>query len=292
MESYQINDLERLTGIKAHTIRIWEKRYDLISPDRTSTNIRLYNDAQVKKLLNVTTLLEHGYKISKIAALSQQELNNAVGKILESPPGDIVNDAYINSLIEAMLSFNETAFDKIFSAAATRLGIFKAMTDVFYPFLYKTGLLWSSDDASPAQEHFASNIIKRKLQAAIDGLAPANKNKHKYVLFLPPDEWHEIGLLFTNYLIRSAGFQTIYLGQNMPLSNIDFVISKTKPTHLVTFFVTTNEDDDMLKAFLNLVKKHKSLTWLVSGSANNVKKLSSDKIVKILSSPADLLKIT
>jgi MerR family transcriptional regulator, light-induced transcriptional regulator len=291
MEFYQINDLERLSGIKAHTIRIWEKRYNLIEPQRSDTNIRFYSDEQVKRLLNVSTLLENGHKISKIAALKDNELRKLISKVLDEPMDSKVNNAFVNDLINAMLSFDEVAFEKIFSAVVTRLSIYNAMLEVFYPFLVKTGVLWSTEETSPAQEHFASHFIRKKLMAAIDGLPFPQQKDKKFLLFLPENEWHDVGLLFSDYIIRSHGYSTIYLGQNVPIKNIPLVIQKQKITHLLTFFIAGKDIDERVESVLQIIKRNKSAQLLVSGRVQQLDKYAKEKLVTILKSAEDLEKI-
>lgn len=290
MNSYQISDLEQLTGIKAHTIRIWEKRYQLIKPHRTDTNIRYYDDLQAKKLLNVSTLLNQGIKISKIAELSEKQINAKIQELQKLPANDSICIGFVNDLIAAMLAFDEPAFEKSFSAAVTRFGMYDAMLKVFYPFLHKTGLMWSANDAMPVQEHFASNIIRRKLVSAIDGLPPATKKTKKFILFLPSEEWHETGLLLSDYIIKSKGYTTIYLGQNVPFENLDEVIKSVNPTHMLTFFITRKEEEIAAANLLNLAKKNKLRQILVSGHFLPVDATKKVKNITLLDSPSDLLK--
>ena len=291
MNSYQISDLEKLTGIKAHTIRIWEKRYKLIEPHRTSTNIRYYDDEQARKLLNVSTLLAKGFKISKLSELSDKQINAQIQALQQHAPDDTLCLGFINNLIAAMLVFDEAAFEKTFSAAVTRFGTYKAMLTVFYPFLHKTGLMWSTNDAIPVQEHFATNIIRRKLIASIDGLPAPHKKSKKFLLFLPSDEWHETGLLLSDYIIKSNGYHTVYLGQNVPFQNLDEVIKSTKPTHLLTFFISRRQPEVIKEHLSYLGKQNKSCTLLVSGSPSVLEIVGKMKNVVYLSSPNDLLKL-
>lgn len=289
--TYQINDLERLTGIKAHTIRIWEKRYGLVQPFRTSTNIRYYDDDHVRKLLNVATLLDGGYKISRIAALSEKEMKELLQGMRNRTETDIVSRGFVNDLVVAMLSFDEPAFEKTFSAAVTRFGLYDAMLKVIYPFLYKVGLLWTLAETIPAQEHFASCIIRKKLMAAIDGLpSPGRKDKH-FVLFLPPGEWHDVGLLFSEYMIRSKGYPVIYLGQNVPLENLSQVMNATTVTHAVGFFVTGRPDEE-IEAFLSdICNKFKNINVLIGGHAALNSAAKFPAAVTRLHAPQDLLNI-
>lgn len=289
MKTYHISELEQLSGIKAHTIRIWEKRYNLIEPERTDTNIRMYDDRQVRKLLNVSTLLSNGYKISKIAELSEKDLNEKILEIKTEAPDDIISLSYINDLVSSMLNFNESAFEKTFSAAVTRYGMFDAMLKVFYPLLQKIGIMWSAETAMPVQEHFASSIIRRKLMSATDGQLPSGKKNKKFLLLLPPGEWHEIGLLFSDYIIRAKGFETIYLGQNVPYENVATIIKSVKATHVLAFFISRPATEDVAQ-----IRKKMGLTpdvnLLLTGSSEIMELFSGQKNIVFLNSPDHLLK--
>ncbi len=237
MQTYPINELERLTGVKAHTIRIWEKRYGLIEPERTTTNRRYYNDKQVKKLLNITTLLSYGKKISKIAELSDEELNREILKGANPQMHHKLIEAHINELVKCMLTYDEDAFEQILSTSVTERGFYDTMMHVVYPFLEKVGTLWRVDKTAPVQEHFASGIIRRKLMAATDALAQPAPSASSFLLFLPENEWHEIALLFANYIIRATGHKTIYLGQNVPFENIMKVCNAVSPNYMLLFYI-------------------------------------------------------
>jgi len=291
MTSYQISDLERLTGIKAHTIRIWEKRYNLIEPHRTSTNIRYYDDAQAKKLLKVSTLLAQGIKISIISKFSDKEINFKIQELQQQGTDDVVCAGYINELIGSMLVFDESGFEQTFSSAIIRFGMYQAMLKVLYPFLHKTGLMWSLEEAMPVQEHFAICIIRRKLIRAIDGLSSPKKKSKSFLLFLTSDEWHETGLLFSDYIIRSHGYKTFYLGQNMPTDNLKDIIINTKPTHILTLYIARRELSIIEKELTTLSKQNPKLKLLVAGS-NSFENISKKlKSLTVLTSPDDLLKL-
>lgn len=289
MESYSINAVEQLTGVKAHTLRIWEKRYNALIPHRTPTNIRYYDDEQLRKLLNISTLQQHGHRISTLMAMEDSEINDLLVAMANDDETGDQYDVYISSLISYMLIFDEPAFDKVYSNIIIRLGLFDAMTKVVYPFLRKTGILWSISNATPAQEHFASNIIKRKLLSAIDGIPYHDKAEKKFLLFLPPDEWHEIGLLLADYLIRSAGMASIYLGQNVPFSSLQLTVEKWKPDHLVTFFTSGLDMDDHIRKLSAIVpKSHKGRVILCTNAA--VKDKGKYPNINFLDSPEGIFK--
>jgi DNA-binding transcriptional MerR regulator len=248
--NYSIKDLEKLSGIKAHTIRIWELRYHLLKPRRTETNIRFYDDEQLKRLLNIALLLKSGIKVSKIGIMNEKEIRSSLLALHDMVPMAQNSDELINSLIVSMIELNEQLFEKVFSSSLIRLGFEKTITDVIYPFLIKIGLLWSIGDIQPAQEHFISNLIRQKLIAGIDGQLAAKKNKGKFLLFLPEGEYHEIGLLLADYIIRQSGSQTVYLGQNVPRQDAFQVYSICAPEK-VLFFLTVPKPKEELKQLLN-----------------------------------------
>ncbi len=239
MGNYSINDLEKLSGVKAHTIRIWEKRYKIIEPSRTETNFRYYNDEQLKRLLNISLLNNYGYKISKIAGLCESEINKEVQKVAS---GDNSYDAQIEQLVVAMIEMNEEKFEQHLDNQILKDGFEDAMTKVVYPFFDKVGLLWQTGNVTPAQEHFISNLIRRKIIVAIDRL-PKNeaKDAKSFLLFLPDGEMHEIGLLFTKYLLKKNGHKVTYLGQSMPNKYLKDAVDTRKPDFLITYITSPIE---------------------------------------------------
>ena len=289
VSSYQIADLERLTGIKAHTIRIWERRYGIIEPHRTSTNIRYYDDVQARKLLKVSTLIAQGLKISKISELSEKEINKQISDLQQTAGEDVISLSFVNDLTAAMLVFDEAAFEKTFLAAVVRFGMYHMMLKVVYPFLHKTGMMWALEEAMPVQEHFATAIVRRKLIAAIDGLPAAFKRSKVFALFLPEGEWHETGLLLSDYIIRSKGYKTIYLAQNVPASNIEDVVTATKPTHLLSLYIARQDPKKIQEEITGLCKLYPNVEFLVAGSFPKEALPLRVKNFTLLTSPEDLL---
>lgn len=219
MGRYSIKELEALTGIKAHTIRIWEKRHQLIEPQRSETNIRFYSDDDLKKILNVSILYNQGYKISKIANLSRIEIQERISEISEADKPE--NEVFIDQLTISMVEMDEHKFEGIINDCIKKYGFYESMSEVVYPFLRKIGILWLSNNINPAQEHFMSNLIRQKIIVAIDQIHEAPESDAKTVmLFLPEDEMHEIGLLFFHYMIKKKGYRTFYLGQNVPFPDL------------------------------------------------------------------------
>ncbi len=292
MAQYRINDLERLTGVKAHTIRIWEKRYMLISPLRTATNRRYYSDAQLLKLMNVSTLLEHGFKISHLAAMTDEELAVQIEELHRYPSGSTACTAYIHELTAAMVAFNETTFKEVFAAAVTELGFYEAMMNVFYPFLRKAGLLWRTDKAVAIQEHFATCIIRNKIIIATDMLPAPAADAKRFMLFLPSEEWHEVGLLFANYLIRAKGHATIYLGQSVPDEDIRVVKETINPDYMFAFFISPKPTEE-LENDINLAASiNENIPFYISGDGSLIKEVKFKyKNIIWLQSVNDLMEI-
>jgi DNA-binding transcriptional MerR regulator len=242
METYDIKDLEELSNIKAHTIRIWEKRYGLLKPTRTSTNIRKYDSNQLKKLLNITLLLNKGFKISEVAKMDD---NKIFEEILNEKTNQQFNheDQLSNELIDSMMNFDTARFEKTLNTTILRYGLVNAILKVVYPFLRKTGVLWSTDNIMPAQEHLVVNIIRQKMIVAIDGLTLSPTNEKEFILFLPPNEYHEIGLLLSHYIVLKYGYPCYYLGQNIPLDNVASTIARVKKPVLLTFLAERNYNE-------------------------------------------------
>ncbi len=235
MLRYSINDLEKITGIKAHTIRIWEKRYNVVCPQRTDTNIRYYDDSDLKKLLNISTLNKHGFKISEIIKMDNEKLCD---KIVEVSSTSNNYDSHLNNLVVSMIEMDEDKFEKVLSSAIIKLGFEKTITHIIYAFLEKVGILWQIGTINPAQEHFISNLIRQKLIIAIDGQQNTPKiNAKTFLLYLPENELHELGLLFYSYIIKKAGHKVIYLGQSVPLRDLLEVITIREADFIITYFV-------------------------------------------------------
>jgi len=232
---YSIRDLEQLTGIKAHTLRIWEKRYGVVIPKRTPTNIRYYNDEDLKKLLNISILNRHGFKISNIANLENEDLGK---KIISITNKSFDSDSNIENLIIAMIELDEGKFEKILTTLIINLGFEDTFIKVLIPFFEKIGVLWQIGTINPAQEHFITNLIRQKIIVAIDGLITSSNmpNQKTFILYLPDGELHELGLLFYSYLIQKRGHRVIYLGQMVPFEDLTQIAETQKPHAFLTFF--------------------------------------------------------
>jgi MerR family transcriptional regulator, light-induced transcriptional regulator len=243
MIRYSINDLEKLTGIKAHTIRMWEKRYHIINPQRTDTNIRYYDDDDLKNLLNISTLNHNGFKISKIALMDQSTIKD---KVLDIAGANGDHNTLINNLIVSMIEFNEESFDHILNSSILKLGFEKTVTDVLYPFLEKIGVLWQVGSVNIAQEHFITNLIRQKMIIAIDGQSkPTASNAKSFLLFLPDKEFHELGLLFYSFLLKKNGYRVVYLGQSVPFNDVKEMMKIRNSDYLFTYFVAALNPQDI-----------------------------------------------
>lgn len=230
MSNYSIKDLEQLSGIKAHTLRIWEHRYNIISPKRTDTNIRTYDDQDLKLVLNISLLKDHGYKISEISKLSVEAMYQEVIKISDR---QLSYPDQIHALTISMIDLDEERFEKIISTNILQFGFENSMIHIIYPFLSRIGTLWVTGSIGPAQEHFITNLIRQKLIVAIDGqVSKQRPNGKKYMLYLPEGEMHEISLLFANYIIRARYNKVVYLGQSLPFNELVFAYNVHKPDYI------------------------------------------------------------
>lgn len=243
MKGYLIKDLERLSGIKAHTIRIWEKRYQLFNPDRDSANIRYYSDDDLRKMLNIAFLYNNDYKISNLAKFEPVELVNQVNRVKEFTDN---KESLENSLLMAMVDFNEELFEKGLSKAIIKFGLEETFLNVLIPLLDRIGIMWQTDAISPAHEHFATNLIRQKLYVATDSQV-VNKpsNEVDAILFLPEWEFHELSLLFMYYVLKKNNMRCLYLGQSVPFNLVRDLVEKIKPKYLVTSFIVSYELEEV-----------------------------------------------
>lgn len=260
---YSIKDLERLSNIKAHTLRIWEQRYGMFTPQRTETNIRYYTDTELRYILNVSLLNKNGYKISKIALLSSELIEQEVKKITNSKSD---YDSQISALVIAMIDLDEDTFNKIFKDAVIRLGFEEAIIKIIFPFLSKIGNLWITGSIRPLHEHFMSNLIRQKLIATIDAHPKQIKpNAKRFLLFTPENEIHELALLFTYYLLKSRNHDVIYVGLNIPIQDLVSVFSQQQPDYLVSCF-TVYPKGELLENYINILSQNfKNSKIILSG---------------------------
>ncbi len=281
MATYSIKDLQRITGIKAHTIRIWEKRYGIVEPKRTDSNIRLYCDTEVKKLLNVSLLLRHGYKISRLAKLDPQELSRKIMEVSMLPDG---LDSQVENLVIAMIEMDEARFEKTLSMSIIKEGFENTLFRIIYPFFERVGVLWQAGSINPAQEHFISNLVKQKIYVAIDSIpfVPAAGQK-SFLVFLPEWELHELGMLVYVFLLKSHGFKVIYLGQSVPEEDVKSVCVSLNPEYIFAGFSSPVEMDKMTSYLERLSNEFKGSMIFATGYQTGAiqKKLPSNiRIIK------------
>ncbi|MCK4919694.1 MAG: MerR family transcriptional regulator [Bacteroidales bacterium] len=239
MAKYSIKDIEKLSGIKAHTLRIWEKRFNLLEPKRTETNIRYYEDEDLKKILNVALLYRKGFRISQIACLGEEELSAKINSLSKSEEN---NASRIDNLVLSMVEMDENKFEKLIYTSIMQNGFEETVINTIYPFFEKIGVLWQTGAINPAQEHFISNLVRQKIIVAIDGIVErTDRNSKHFLLYLPEGEMHELGLLFYYYLLKKRGHKITYLGQSVPLEDLQKTGKFLSPQYLIThIYVSLN----------------------------------------------------
>ena len=289
MSSYSIRDLEQLSGIKAHTLRIWEQRYNIIEPRRTDTNIRYYNDQDLKLVLNIALLKDHGYKISEISKLGLDDMNKEVIAISDRK---LNYPDQIHALTVSMIDIDEERFEKIISTNFLQFGFENTMIHIIYPFLSRIGTLWITGSIGPAQEHFIINLIRQKIIVAIDGVVPKyNTQTKKYLLILPEGEYHEIGLLFANYIIRSNNHRVVYLGQNLPFSELVFACQSHKPDGIFISITSAPANDEVQNYVDKVCKQFSDISILLTGYQIVGQDIRVDSNATIINKIDDLLQV-
>jgi DNA-binding transcriptional MerR regulator len=262
MQTFSIRDIENLCGIKAHTLRVWEQRYGIIMPGRKESRHREYTNEDLKQILRISYLYHKGYKISLIAKMSPEEVYS---RSLEYSR-DTNFEGFLNQFIEATLNFDEFRFEEIFNTLVNKLGFEKTFTHVIYPYQKKIGLLWVMGNLFPSQEHFSSNLIRKKIILAIDGIPISSHPKNeKILLFAPEGEFHEIPLLLIHYFLKKSGYQVIYFGINTQVANLQFYSSVYSSFHIYFHLVTNFTEMDINVYLEKLIKIFPDKKILASG---------------------------
>ncbi len=261
--AFTIKELEYLSGIKAHTIRIWEQRYNFLKPSRTQTNIRTYNNDELKTLLGVALLNKYGYKISRIDDMHPDQRVHA---ILQLPGREAYYENLINEMIGYMIDIKSTEFERLLNKHITGYGIELTITELIFLFLEKVGILWQTNRIIPVQEHIVSNIIRQKLVTAIDNLPFISECRPLFILFLPEGEHHEIGLLYVYYLLRKNGIPVIYLGSNVPLKDVGYVTKVKDPEYLYLHLTSFSRKQNFNRLLVGLSDLAPKAKILLSGS--------------------------
>ena len=284
--NFSIKNLEHLSGIKAHTIRIWEKRYNLFEPERTNTNIRLYNLENLQKLLNVTLLYNNDYKISKIALLSPEEINENVHKLTINKNAD---DWSIGLFKLAMINFDQRLFTKTFNDLLEQFSFGEVFKNVFVPLMNELGVLWQTNSISPSHEHFITSLVKQKIHAMCEDLQQKSTRRtdRRFVLFLPDNEIHELGLLYLQYEVLNNGFQCVFLGQSVPIVSLSNLVDIGEPITFISYF-TIEPAQDKIDSYLNtfsteIIENIDSELWILGYQVQYISNKMPQKMRKFRS---------
>jgi DNA-binding transcriptional MerR regulator len=288
---FSIKDLENLSGIKAHTIRIWEKRYNVLQPMRTDTNIRLYDLASLQKLLNITLLHEYGYKISKIASYSEEKIPALVREIISSK--NAKNHA-ISDFKIAMMNFDQDLFFATYNWLIVEKSFKEIFHQVFIPLMQELGLLWQTGTITPAHEHFVSYLIKQKLLVNIEKLQSLKQTQTDkvFVLSLPLNEIHELGLMFLHYEILLKGYKAVYLGESMPIENLKELKNYFSPIVYISYF-TVQPDiesvDDYVDEMVEELMDDATQLWFIGRSAASIDPKKQSEKLRVFTSIQELV---
>lgn len=277
MNTFTIKDLENLTGIKAHTIRIWEQRYNFLKPQRTDTNIRYYSNKELKTILNIALLNKYGFKISHIDKLSPEDLREKVVSLTQL---QAQQERIVNELIQHMVDLDLDKFEQVLDNYIMSRGIERTITQIIFPYMEKIGILWLTNHINPAQEHLVTNIIRQKLIVGIEGIISHIRADKTVLLFLPESEYHELGLLFTQYLLKSRGAKVLYLGGNVPFKDLEFVVNLKKPDFCYAHLTTVASNFNFEKFMSKLYDKMPNTKFIISGQLTHVYKKRIPENVK------------
>jgi len=287
--TYSISDLQRLTGVQTHTIRIWERRYHALEPMRSAGNTRFYDDRQLRRLLNIVGLSNSGLKISQVCALTEDEMNVLLEKEVEKSVSPVEKyEYYVSQLLSYGLSYDEFQFGELITNAITKYGLKNTYINIMYPLLVRLGLMWRSDNICPAQEHFLSNIIRHRITSATENISLKKKYKSTWVLFLPEEDDHDIGLLFANYLLKAAGHKVIYLGAKVPVESVRDVIEKVQVEHLLVFMLRSQSAEVTMEYVKGLSATFARQEIHIAGSSRILAEVPMKGNVKWMKSIDDL----
>ena len=289
-DTFTIQDFEILTGIKAHTIRIWEKRYNILTPSRINRNVRVYSLSELQKILNISLLYKNNYKISKIAKLSDDLLSEEAKTVALS---DFSNNYEINSLLLCMYSFDENLFQNTYLKLSKKDSFIEIFSNTYIPLLNHLGLLWQTNSIKPAHEHFISNLIYQKIALNTAALPNIETIKEPVnVLFLPFGEIHDLGLFFLNYYLKLKGERTVYLGKSIPFDNLFYVNSQIKSITWITYFMldtSTEEKTMFLDNVEKLVSNNKNTSVIVGNIWDDFSKENKNEKIIFKTSLEDLI---
>jgi DNA-binding transcriptional MerR regulator len=287
MDKFSISQLGQYSGVRPHTIRAWETRYKAFRPGRSKGNTRQYDGKQLRRLLNIVSLMEAGYKISELGVLPDERLFG----LLEARYPDAGNETdafYVSQLISAGMDFDEARFERVFSHCLVRYRLKGLYLRVLLPMIDRIGLLWKCNKTSPAHEHFISNLLRQKFFTAIDGALAPGAGAKKWLLFLPENEFHELGLLFAHSLIRLSGQQSVYLGASVPWEALQTAIGAIRPDHLMVFLVNNDHPKTIRKYLLGLDNFFTGSRIHIAGNAHLLGQMRTNKRIVWLRTVDDL----
>lgn len=244
MSNYSIKQFSEITGITKFVLRTWENRYNFLKPERTESNIRVYTDEMLVRALNINLLLRNKYKISKICKLNDSQISKEIEKIQKNESSNLT-DQYINEIIISCINFNVAQFNNIYNKGIKKFGLKKFYKDVILITMQRIGILWLSNQVSPSQEHFLSEQIKQKISVSINEVFYKKQSRKNWLLFLPENEFHEIGLLFAKFILVQNGHNVIYLGSNVPYESLNDVVKKQQIDAVLFFAVTLSSKNNL-----------------------------------------------
>ncbi len=286
---YSIADLEKYSGIRAPTIRIWEQRYSLLTPHRTETNIRLYDDQQLRRLLNVAALVQSGMRISLVCKMSEEEFDQKLKEKLANELSENVYAGKINDLIMAGLTYDEEKFHRTFADCMLRYGLEQTYVNILYTVLKRAGLMWSTRVMNIGQQRYITNLVRQKLYTAADNLTAPKPGAKSWVLFLPEKETQDIGLLYANFLIRQYGNKVYYLGQHIPLDDLVVSVEQISPNHILTFIKLESQIEWAQNFAGKIGKRFRHYNPIVAGHPKVIEALEKVPHVYLLDKPEQLL---
>lgn len=279
MNAFSIKDLENLSGIKAHTIRIWEQRYSFLKPQRSKSNIRFYGNEELKTVLNIALLNKYGFKISHIDKMTANEVREKINTLTY---GEAYQERFINELLQYMVDLDILRFEETLDVYIRSKGIDQAITQLVFPFLEKIGVLWLTNHMNAAQEHLVTNVIRQKLLVGIEGIITNPQAEKTILLFLPEGEHHELGLLYLFYVLRSRNMAVLYLGSNVPFKDLEFVANLKTPYHIFTHLTSIPGRFSLEKYLLQVQQRITSTPFVVTGrlAQSYTKKLPPNVTIK------------
>ncbi len=287
MNLFTISQLSQYSGIKSHTIRMWEHRYNALKPERSDGNTRYYDNQQLRRLLNIVSMMETSHKVSELCLMPDDKLS---GLVLNTK--SVINaetaEYYVSQLISAGMNYNSRYFEELFEKCIAGYGVSEAYKVIIYPLLVRVGLMWAGRAIPSAQEHFISNLIRQKILRSIDSLSQNIVSSDKWLLYLPENEYHEIGLLFADYIIRQSGRKVVYLGNSVTQRSLYSAIEDTRPSHILVFMIHYDSPERIQEYLNSLNKRFSGKRICVAGNFKLLNQLSYPPEVTWLKSIEDL----